>query len=334
MSQREILLHVGHGKTGSSFIQSSLALSGAALAEAGIAYPINAKSEQAARAGHISSGNVGNVEGLITGTIRQGFKTGHERVLISSEFLFQSLLTKCISREFADLRAQFPAALVRVLLYVRDPLDHAVSVYQQRIKRGAFTGTFADSLDRYMIPLRVGQFVEEVNSAGVDITVLNYSRHTKALLGTFESWLGIPLNTLEKPPFETVNRSMTLAELELQRLFNVFFGKGAGRYVSDPLCNRLPEIRSEVPTLSRDALVAFLAQMEQMIAQNPVAVAIPASEAYRLPASDEVFGCFAPADAGSSFPYAFSSAQLQVIVEAIHSEVQRQLRSKGRVSKA
>jgi hypothetical protein len=185
-----------------------------------------------------------------------------------------------------------------------------------------------------MIPLRVGQFVEEVNSAGVDITVLNYSRHTKALLGTFESWLGIPLNTLEKPPFETVNRSMTLAELELQRLFNVFFGKGAGRYVSDPLCNRLPEIRSEVPTLSRDALVAFLAQMEQMIAQNPVAVAIPASEAYRLPASDEVFGCFAPADAGSSFPYAFSSAQLQVIVEAIHSEVQRQLRSKGRVSKA
>jgi hypothetical protein len=176
-----------------------------------------------------------------------------------------------------------------------------------------------------MIPFKVGQFVKDVTSAGVDLTVLNYSRHAKELLGSIEGWLGLPLDTLQKPPFDRINRSMTLAELELQRHFNVYFGKGAARFVSDPLCNRLPEIRSEAPSLSREELVIFLARMKQMINESPIAVAAPSPEGYRLPSLDEAIERFTSStvSASSSYPYAFSSAQLKCIVEAIYSEVQR-----------
>jgi hypothetical protein len=325
MTQREILLHVGHGKTGSSFIQSSLALSHAELAAGGITYPISTELAAAGRSGHISSGNLRHAASALTETIGQGFRTGHERVLISSEWLFLALMAE-LAEELAALPGQYPGARLRVLLYVRDPLDHAVSVYQQMIKRGGYTGSFAESLLVYRIPVKVGQFARAMQAAGAEITVLNYSRHAGSLLHTVEDWLGLPQDRLSNPPVETVNRSMTLAELELQRQFNLLFGKEARRYVSDPLCNRLPQVRSETPTLSHEALAAFLKAMEQMIALKDVAAAVPAAEAYRLPAPDEVAARFAPADEALAFPFAFSAAQLQVIAEAIRGEVQRQVR--------
>jgi hypothetical protein len=323
MTQREILLHVGHGKTGSSYIQSSLALSQAALAAAGIAYPINAKSELAGKAGRITSGNLSHAPDALADAVDQGFNSGLDRVLISSEQLFLALMGGK-AKQFSLLRARFPGLRCRALLYVRDPLDHAVSIFQQRIKRAGFVGSFATSLEDYRVPLRVVQFMRAMEAVGTDVTVLNYSRHSKALLGSVEGWLGLPSGTLEKPPVEKINRSMTLAELELQRQFNILFPKNAQRFVSDPLCNRLPDIRSETPTVSREALAAFLDRAGQMISQQDVAAAIPDSEAYRLPELDDVAPLFASVDA--AFPFAFNAAQLQVIAEAIHAEVQRQSR--------
>lgn len=57
MHKPERLLHTGHGKTGSSFLQSALALSSDALRDASIAYPIDPEIAARARAGGITAGN-------------------------------------------------------------------------------------------------------------------------------------------------------------------------------------------------------------------------------------------------------------------------------------
>ncbi|QYK40373.1 MAG: hypothetical protein KF887_13190 [Paracoccaceae bacterium] len=322
MTVQTINLHVGHGKTGSSFIQSSLALSQEALDASGVAYPIDPRHEAAGRAGHISSGNVKAGPGGMAEVVRWGEQTGHPAVLLSSEALFLTLSGE-LEGDVAALRAAFPDARLRVLIYIRDPLDHAASTYQQQIKRGGYTGSFADSLARYKFPMRVARFVPAMQAHGAEVTVRNYSRHSKALLTTFEDWLGLPYGSLVRPPVDTVNRSMTLAELELQRQFNTLFGREARRFVSDPLCNLLPEVRSETPSLSADDLGAFLERMAQMVSHDSVTAVVPADEAYRVPALDEVAARFAPID--TPFPFAFTADQLRIVVEAFHAEFQRRV---------
>jgi len=49
-----LVIHVGHSKTGSSFMQSNLALNSDYLATQGVFYPVSSESEKDLR---ISSGN-------------------------------------------------------------------------------------------------------------------------------------------------------------------------------------------------------------------------------------------------------------------------------------
>jgi len=54
---RKIFFHIGHGKTGSSHLQSCFALSRDALKIERIHYPLSGKETTKALAGHISMGN-------------------------------------------------------------------------------------------------------------------------------------------------------------------------------------------------------------------------------------------------------------------------------------
>ena len=87
---------------------------------------------------------------------------------------------------------------------------------------------------------------------------------------------------MPKPPIERVNRSLTLSELELQRAFNRVLGSGAFHLVSDPLCNFLPDLKSEIPTVSRGEMEHFLARMKKVIADPRLVALIPPEEYYQL----------------------------------------------------
>ena len=52
----EIILHIGHGKTGTSYLQSCLALNRQKLLDIGIDYPED-RSFKSAKKGEITSGN-------------------------------------------------------------------------------------------------------------------------------------------------------------------------------------------------------------------------------------------------------------------------------------
>ena len=237
--------------------------------------------------------------------------------------------------DLAALRGPDPDRVpLHVLLYLRDPVDHAVSHYQQSVKRGNYTGTLADSLGLYRLPAQTLRVLEVLRGAGAEVTILNYSRHRARLLPTLENWLGLAPGTLEIPPVAQVNRSPTRAELELQRLVNASEARQSWRVVSDPLCNQLPEIRSEQPALSSGALAAFLDQMAAVIGSDAYAAAVPEAERPRVGTLADYAGRFPDPDAQDEAVYSFTAAQLQVLAGAIGAEMKRSDHLRDRLEKA
>ena len=213
----EYLIHIGYSKTGSSFIQSSLARTD--LTKFDVSYSINQKTRALATAEQITSGNfwprAGAMETLIDGFIELRL----ERLLISSEAIFD-IIGAPESKFIGHLREFFPDAKIKALCFVRDPVDHAVSVSQQKVKRGGYCGSFVDSLPEYDVISKCRLVFDRLRDAEVSLSVFNYSRHEKSITLKTENWLGLPSGTLETPLVDRVNRSMTRAELKFQLEFS------------------------------------------------------------------------------------------------------------------
>lgn len=238
-------------------------------------------------------------------------------MLFSNEGMFKVFAETDVPSLIKDIGA-FGYRL-KILCFVRNPLEHAVSSYQQAIKRAAETGSLGAFLETYARPREVYQLMAACERLGIDATFVNYSTHKADVLGVAERWLGLPTGLLEVPRSKTINRSLTAAELELQRVFNIHLGKRSAQMISDPLCNALQDIASELPPLSRADLAVFLDRMAQMIAA-PNAQYLQ-GDAYHLPALAEVAEMFSDPDNAPLL--GFSPAQLDVIAKHISNMIQR-----------
>lgn len=253
-----LYLHVGHGKTGSSFIQSSLALSQDVLLEHGVDYP---ESNSAARAkqGRITSGN----GALLRSVVEKKIVTKTDKVLLSSEVLFHDM----VEGKLDDVLRKLDAAgytSVKILLFTRDLVEHAASSYQQMIKRGGSTVSIETMFSRYKQPELVANFIDRCHAQpNISVKICNYSNCKKSILQEVETWLSLPHETLMTPEIEKVNRSMTRSELRLQKGVNSVLGQ-SGRLVSDPLCDRLPDINSEMSLPDEDAQQAMLNRLKRV----------------------------------------------------------------------
>ena len=319
---RELLLHIGHNKTASSYIQSALTRSVDILASHGIHYPLDERNAAAAAAGQITSGNVGKSEEARAKALEYTPVGDVDRLLLSGEGLFNSLATQKAGPLLDMVRDKVGSAKVRVILFIRDPLDHAVSHYHQAVKRGGFTGEFSDFVNGYLTPRYVKRVISNLNDYGADVEVLNYARHKSNLLNTFEHWLGLPSDTLNVPPIDKVNRSLTLSELELQRLFNQEFGRSAGRFISSPLCADLPDIRSEKPHLTPDQLAAFLDKMRKLCADTMSMGSISEDEAWHIPTNEDAAKYVAP-PSDDEPTFEFTQAQLDLLARTIRAQIRR-----------
>lgn len=121
---------------------------------------------------------------------------------------------------------------LHILLFVRDPLDHAYSVYCEMVKAHGLSDTFSAWLPRYSLPAALERFLEAISSAGgCQLTVYNYSRNPEAIVHHVGLWLGGPsgLEGLQPLSTQLVNRSLSHDELRLMRLLNRTLGKKAAR---------------------------------------------------------------------------------------------------------
>ena len=130
---RTVIIHVGHGKTGTSYIQSSLALNRGKLSELGISYPYDLSIERAIQ-GDTTSGNGALFQSHYLPAIEEA-----DQILFSSEILFHSLiddgglsLRNCLMDKYEN---------VKIILFTRDILDMLVSTWGQLVKKmGATIG--------------------------------------------------------------------------------------------------------------------------------------------------------------------------------------------------
>lgn len=294
---RTLFLHIGHSKTGSSFLQASFANSVDRLAEHGIAYP-GAPSEAAA-GWKISSGNG---QALLTAPPEQ-FEMARDKVFFSAERLF---LAFAQDRDWPDrlnaLCAHHDVARVEVLMFLRNPIPHAESSYQQMVKRGGLTHGANSVFGKYVQPELVRDaLTRDFGDLPITWHVFNYDRHKTELIPITEEFLGVPEGTLVRGGDRPVNRSMTAGELVLLRGLNAHDNAGAAR-LADALCNETPDTPSEtvypeteVQQRMIDRLAPAIAQVDEML--DP-------AERYEVELK--------PA-AGAAASYAFSADQLEVI---------------------
>ncbi|MEI7862586.1 MAG: hypothetical protein WCJ21_08145 [Planctomycetota bacterium] len=312
--RQKIILHIGHGKTGSSFIQSSLALSVGSLREAGIEYPELASVPfDRAQRGLFTNGNLGEAASFVA-TVTDAAQRHPEaiRLLFSSEYLFLHLATH--GEALAKLQQSFD---VTIVLFVREFVAHAISRYRHAVKREGMACGFAEYLGAtYRQPEHVLRVLQAIEQAGCQAKVFNYSRHADHLLETFAAALGVPHNRFSLPPIARVNRSLDRSELALARRFNRVLGP-CGRLVSDPLCEQLPLHPVGVPRISRrdfDALRASVTPWEARI--NHL---LPHSERYCL----EEPVVIEDLDALEQESLTFSSAQIDALAQSLGGEIKK-----------
>ena len=223
------VLHIGINKTGTSALQVWLSTNRAALAECGVAYP-DQFTEMHGH--HPLSRRIGAARGddVTVAKIRaevEDARDGANLAVFSSEH-FHTLV------DLDALVRIFPPVETRVLLYVREPVGHIVSWYQQAVQSRATTVTLtefaqlhhrsqSELLDRW------------VAAYGSNITVRLFDRVALTGHDIVTDFLGTVLPDLDPADFRAVgerNRSITGNLLFLKRLLNLFLTDAEAREVA------------------------------------------------------------------------------------------------------
>ena len=308
--RQEIILHIGHGKTGSSYIQSCLALSVERLRKVGIEYP---ELLPFARAQHgcTSSGNLGHAKTFVqTVTEAAERHAKASRLLFSSEWIFRRIVAD--GGSLATLQKSFD---VTVILFTREFLATAISAYGQSVKRGGNTRSLGTYLAGDRHPDDVLQVLQAVERAGCRIAVLNYSRHSDRLLAVFAGACGIAPEILVVPPVARVNRSLDEDELALMRRFNSLIGASTTELVATALCERLPQHPSGPPRITRQDYEQYRARIAPV--ETTINRLLPLSERY---GEDEPI-LIEDVDRGPNRVLSFTEAQMDVLAESLGKEI-------------
>jgi hypothetical protein len=262
----KLYLHIGHDKTGSSYLQSLFAANVNDLRARQIHYPQDESTDQALK-GMITEGNgslLARSLALSNPSKATFQRPSGESLCFSSEQFFSFLVEDRFPSErpfwAAERRALPPAHRVslllgwaaengfgeiRILLLIRNPVSHAVSQFQQMVKRAGSVLPMEEALFRYDTPAKVEHCIERLHDApSVSLEVRNYSNVSERLDEVATDWLELPPGTLKPATLGVVNRSMTRGELSFIQFLNEIVG-GEEFGLSDALCNLLPDVRIE-----------------------------------------------------------------------------------------
>ena len=259
----KLRIHIGHGKTGSSYLQSWFACNSKLLQEnCRILYPLKinednqlCKANYKALNGFFSQGNGWILDKILSHHCSLFNRKELAEALSDYSFLApESDYTLLFSFEgwtknyseihdsiinFADY---INSESIDVILVVRDPLDHACSVYSQLVKRHGCQKSLDEWLPNYRFTEKLLSTLRILTeSSRVNLTVHHYNSVKRELLATFMSWLNIDSSCQwMSTPNTIVNRSLSLAELNLMRRLNVHLGEKSS-IIGEMFVNKIPE---------------------------------------------------------------------------------------------
>ena len=231
-----LIIHVGQGKTGTSYLQSMFAINRDFLISRNIDYPMHPSLEKAKK-GEISAGNGQILLGENLPVSDQG------TILYSNEQLYHQLLD---GPRLQELCNNFD---VEVIIYTRNVIEHFVSLWAESTKRGGNYMDINSWLMRHRLDIlsTLLEWIQKSKQIGFQLEIRNYSYCKDQLAKDFfEKTLNIDLSTgaLEFPHNKVINRSLTNSEYEIQRLFNLVYGKKSAAFISDFLLKNYPDEQS------------------------------------------------------------------------------------------
>ena len=260
VAKTKIVLHAGHGKTGTSAIQSALAISADALLKNGIHYPIDPNERQRAARFEITSGNWKHNPTISLSEqcleLAASNAAGHT-IVLSSESLFWHLT------DFVHQKEQWNEAVdIHVILAVRELEEMLSSEYQQRVKRHGESKPFEQFLKRrHFISShhkKAAEVLTQLSQQNVQVTLINYSAHKKTISKKVFDALGCSdLFPKEKMGDLVINRSLSQKELQMLMMINALYYDQfpwISARLSDALAKNLPNTETQRSRISPQSL--------------------------------------------------------------------------------
>lgn len=228
---KQVFLHIGARKTGSSAIQVALVRNREALAANGLIYP-ECENDAAALAHKPTSGNGVLLAGILgpdktlrsrresVAQLRRDLSGTGRAVLYSSE-LFEASAGEDVSA-FVDI-VRSRGADVTVVYYLRNLLSYAVANYSQALKRGGYVNDFTRYIKSYRTTF--AQTIETYSKLvpRERFLIRHYDRVRPNLIQDFFT---IVLDGQNKDvawdiqPQREINRSLTAEEMQIILLMN------------------------------------------------------------------------------------------------------------------
>ncbi len=268
---KQLILHIGHAKTGTSYIQSLLAKNHSSLKKIGYEYPVH-RHPSKFKKGLISSGN-GEI------LFNSNFVLENDTIF-SSELLFYSLSNeKTLENKVLNHNSK-----LTIILYTRNVFEMICSLWGQLVKRNGFT----EDINTFMLNIDKGLNKSDNKSAAKSyydnvlfwikaskkykfkLILRNYSDHKKDLIEDFLTCIFndkmelIKKNFDFKLPYYNVNRSLTESEYFLQQEFNKYL-KNSSNFISDILVEKLPNVKSEIPYIGLSAYNAVNDDFKELV---------------------------------------------------------------------
>jgi hypothetical protein len=237
----KVYIHVGAGKTGTSYLQAQCTLQHEYLAENGLWYPTTDQLIRRVRLGKVTSGNIADLlpwfcprhNTVITRNLsftsdqldswiktQIAFADGRD-ILLSSETL-QFANPERIQK-FVDIVLAYGYDAV-VIFYGRHALDHSISNYREHLQQGLLVKTNASDIPSIntWISKNVVPFAHTLNLYSkilpdTSIIVKSYDYARRFLLNDFMGEMNIDnisesTYDQERSVSSVVNRSLTIAE--------------------------------------------------------------------------------------------------------------------------
>ena len=221
---KEVIIHIGFPKTGTSFLQKSFHENISQLKKLDINYP-NPKDQNLPKMAEVDWDTPKNGFLLLNDEhLKESFNL--KKTLYSEEGLFRILLEKKKRSLLLDYFSKNNIK-VRFIVFYRDFYQHSISTWNQYIKRGKGAMKYHQFMlsGEYRDLRRLKKWIEISIAEGFDISVFKYDSHKKDLFKFFlEKVLGI--KDIKSFSYENrrINRSLDYSEIEFVRLLNKEFG--------------------------------------------------------------------------------------------------------------
>ncbi len=230
--ERTVFLHIGLGKTGTTYLQHYFQFNRHALRQCGLVYPDSEKSVSGN--GHLLIQSFEQYK--VNPALLANTCFSSDCYLFSREHFARELSDPVHCEQFIDFLRCLGFSRIHVILFVRNPTDHCYSLWAQKVKatdEARSLRSFSSGYDSLRIATKC---LQNLVSLRCNVKILNYTLVSSDILAHMHEWLvlGCPNDTSKNLSLlfgsvgsgniahESMNVTPNAALLAIKRLLNRF----------------------------------------------------------------------------------------------------------------